>query len=136
MAQAGSPDTSSGKGPGDIDFEIGFYEAILKRLPDSIDVLMALGDDYTQRGLFEKGLGVDEALCRLRDNDPIVRYNLACSYSLLGKVDQAIATLREAIALGYRDSTHLQRDPDLDRIRRDPRYTALLNEILHQQMTS
>jgi tetratricopeptide (TPR) repeat protein len=120
----------------DLDFEIAFYERILRRLPDSIDVLMALGNDYTERGLVEKGLAVDERLCRLRASDPIVRYNLACSYSLMGKVDEALTTLEQAVALGYRDCTHLQRDPDLDHIRRDPRYTAILERVQREQMTA
>ena len=120
----------------DLAFEIAFYERILKRLPDSVDVLMALGDNYTRCGLIEKGLTVDESLCRLRATDPIVHYNLACSYSLLGRTDEAIQTLEQAVTLGYHDFAHLQRDPDLDGIRRDPRYLALVDRVLRQHLTS
>ena len=120
----------------DLDFEIIFYERILKQVPDSIDILMALGNNYTQRGLVEKGLSVDERLCRLRASDPIVRYNLACTYSLLGRVDDAIQTLEQSVSLGYRDCTHLQRDPDLEGIRRDPRYLALVDRVQRQQPAS
>jgi tetratricopeptide (TPR) repeat protein len=128
----------SGKGQGgeDLDFEIGFYERILKRLPDSLDVLMALGNDYTERGLHEKGVKVDERLCDLRPTDPVVHYNLACSYSLVGQVDQAIAMLEHAVTLGYHDCAYLQRDPDLDTIRRDPRYQALVERVTREQMTA
>ncbi|HUT33816.1 MAG TPA: hypothetical protein VNE39_10065 [Planctomycetota bacterium] len=120
----------------DLDFEIAFFERILRRLPESVDVLMALGNNYTERGQFEKGLGIDERLCHLRPGDPIVHYNLACSYAIVGKVDQAIETLEHAVALGYHDSGYLQRDPDLDGIRRDPRYLALLDRVQRQQMTT
>lgn len=118
----------------DLDFEIAFFERILKRLPNSQDVLMALGNDYTERGLFEKGLAIDERLCRLRPADPIVHYNLACSYALVGKVDQAIATLEAAIELGYHDSSYIQHDPDLDGIRRDPRFLALIERVRSEEV--
>jgi tetratricopeptide (TPR) repeat protein len=119
-----------------LDFEIAFYEGILARLPDSQDVLMALGNDYTQRGLFAKGLTVDQRLCELRDGDPIAHYNLACSFSLLGRLDEALAALKQAVAYGYRDFEYVQQDPDLANLRADPRYLALLDDVLRDKLTS
>jgi tetratricopeptide (TPR) repeat protein len=125
----------SGEGE-DLDFEIAFYEGIVERLPDSIDVLMALGNDYTRSGCFEKGLHVDERLCELRTRDPIVHYNLACSYSLLGHAVKAVEALQKAIAYGYRDFVHLQRDPDLEPIRKDPAYLALVKRVRQHELRS
>lgn len=119
----------------DLDFEIAFYEQILERLPDSIDVLMALGNDYTQCGFHEKGLAVDQRLCQLRQGDPIIHYNLACSCSLLGQVDKALDALEHAIAFGYQDLDYMQRDPDLEKVRHDPRYLALMERALRKQLT-
>ncbi len=132
----GAPPPRKRQSNEDLDFEIAFYERILKRLPNSVDVLMALGNDYTERGLYEKGLRIDERLCRLRPTDPVVHYNLACSYALVGKVDQAIQTLERAIALGYHDCTYLEHDPDLEGIRRDPRFQALLGRVMRQQVNA
>lgn len=129
-----APATRKRTSTDDLDFEIAFFERILKRLPDSVDVLMALGNDYTERGLHEKSLPVDERLCRLRPTDPIIHYNLACSYALVGRVDQAIETLEHAIGLGYHDCHYLQRDPDLEGIRRDPRFQALLGRVMREQV--
>jgi len=120
----------------DLDFEISFYEEILQRLPDSVDVLMALGNDYTRRGLIEKGLNVDQRLCQLRQSDPIIHYNLACSCSLLGQADEALDALTHAIEFGYRDLEYMQQDPDLENVRQDPRYLVLLEHALRQQLTS
>jgi len=113
----------------DLDFEIEFYERIIERSPECVEVLMALGDDYTKAGRYREGLEVDLKLAKLRTHDPVVHYNLACSHSLLGQIDEALAALRRAIELGYRDFNHLQRDPDLENLRRDPKYLALLEEI-------
>jgi len=127
---------SEGEDDEDMGFEIAFYEGILERNPNSVDVLMALGNNYTRSGLYEKGLAIDRRLCGLRANDPGVHYNLACSYALLGDVDRAIETLGRAVVLGYRDFAHLQRDPDLEVVRGDPRYLALLERLLRQELRS
>jgi tetratricopeptide (TPR) repeat protein len=120
----------------DLDFEIAFFEGIIERLPDSVDVLMALGNNYTRCGLLEKGLFVDERLCQLRLRDPIVHYNLACSYSLMGRSAKAVEALQKAIAYGYHDFVHMQRDPDLEGIRKEPAYLALVDRVRRQEARS
>ncbi len=110
----------------DLDFEISFYEDILKTKPDLVDALIVLGDAYTQKGLYGQGLGVDLRLSRLRPKDATVHYNLACDYSLLKRTDEAVATLEKAVRLGYRAFDYMSKDPDLGHIRNDVRYTALV----------
>ena len=74
----------------DIDFEIAFYENILKDTPNFIEALSAIGDLYTRAGLWQKGLEVDIKLSHLRPEDAIVFYNLACSYALLNQTRAAL----------------------------------------------
>jgi len=119
-----------------LDFEIAFYEGIIERLPDAADALMALGNDYTRRGLLKKGLAVDERLCLLRDKDPIVRYNLACTYSLLSRLDDAFDALAAAVDMGYDDFGYMQKDPDLDNVRDDARYVVFLEQAIGSKFTS
>jgi tetratricopeptide (TPR) repeat protein len=104
----------------DLDVKIQFMEGIVRRDPDYIEALQLLGDHYTQRGKFEQGLKVDEQLSRLEPRNPLVFYNLACSYSLTGEVDMAAGALDKALALGYRDFKWLARDPDLRTLRKHP----------------
>ncbi|MBL7222463.1 MAG: hypothetical protein ISS72_01290 [Candidatus Brocadiae bacterium] len=120
----------------DLDFEIDFYKSVLDQVPDCVDVLMALSNGYTRQGQFAEGLSIDERLCVLRSNDPIVRYNLACSHSLLGQYELSIEALRQAVVLGYSDVGFLQKDPDLEGLRTDPRYATLLEQLLGQQPAS
>ncbi len=112
-----------------LDFEIAFYEKLLTAYPDFIDVLLPLGDAYTKRHLYDKGLQVDLRLAQLRKDDPLSWYNLACSYSLLSRIDEAFESMQRAIALGYRDVQYLQKDPDLINIRRTPKYRQLLESF-------
>jgi tetratricopeptide (TPR) repeat protein len=108
--------------------EISFYEKLIKEKPDYVDALTALGDAYTKKGRYYDGLRVDQKLTKLKPHDPIVYYNLACSYSLLKMVRLSLISLRKALILGYADFTFMNKDPDLAFVRRDPRYKKLLSE--------
>jgi len=55
-----------------------------------------------------------------------VVYNLACGYSLLGDRARAVSFLQQALAVGYRDYYHVMEDADLDNVRRDKDFLALL----------
>lgn len=114
------------------DFELGFFAGILERHPDYSDALRAHGNNLTAKGYFVEGLNVDKRLISLRPSDPLAHYNLACSYALLKKPDHAILALRRAIELGYRDFKYIREDRDLDSLRSDPRFRALLREFSHQ----
>ena len=87
----------------DLDTKIGFIEGLVRRDPNYVEALQMLGDHYTQRGRISEGLKVDERLARLEPLNPLVFYNLACSYSLSGELDQAVDALEKALQLGYRD---------------------------------
>lgn len=106
----------------DIDFEIQFIEGVLKEKPDFIQALVALGDLYTKRGFFDKGLEIDKQLARLRPSDPTILYNLACSYSLVNNVDKSLEVIKMAIGYGYNDYGYLENDSDLDNLRQDGRF--------------
>jgi len=57
---------------------------------------------------------------------PGALYNLACTRALLGRNDDAIAALRAAIAAGWLDAKHSQRDPDLQNLRGLPVWAELI----------
>ncbi|MBI5149841.1 MAG: hypothetical protein HZA28_03615 [Candidatus Omnitrophica bacterium] len=112
-----------------LDFEIRFYEGILRRSPGFIEALSALGDLYTRTGLHEQGLRLDERLYQLRPNDPIVLYNLACSYSLVNDRDKAFRAIKQAIHCGYDDFDHLARDSDLHNLLNDRRFARYFERL-------
>ncbi len=111
------------------DFEIRFYEELVKDNPGFIQAWMCLGDAYTKKGFFEEGLKVDLHLSKVKPKDPIVYYNLACSYSLLGNIPQALRALKKAIVLGYNDFSYLKKDKDLENLRKDRRFWEFMDKI-------
>jgi len=113
----------------DLDTKIGFIEGLVRRDPNYVEALQMLGDHYTQRGRISEGLKVDERLARLEPSNPMVFYNLACSYSLSGEMDHAVDALEKALQLGYRDFDWLARDPDLKKLRSHVAFDDLKNKI-------
>jgi tetratricopeptide (TPR) repeat protein len=108
-----------------LDLEIVFLEGIVRRDPAYVEALQILGDDYTRRGRYVEGLNIDQRLTRLRPEDAVVHYNLACSYSLTDQIDLAFQALHAAIGFGYRDLTAMDRDPDLDNVRQHADYKKI-----------
>ena len=113
----------------DLDIKIGFIEGLVRRDPNYVEALQILGDHYTQRGRISEGLKVDERLARLEPSNPMVFYNLACSYSLSDEMDHAVDALEKALQLGYRDFDWLARDPDLKKLRSHVAFDDLKNKI-------
>ena len=110
----------------DIDFEIQFYEGVLKHKSDFVMALIALGDLYTKKGLYEQGLMVDQQLVLLRPNDPVIQYNLACSYSRMQKIDEAFAAMKHAVESGYDSWDFLEKDADLANLLQDAEFQRYL----------
>lgn len=108
-------------------FDIRLLEDVLARVGEDREVLQHLGHLYTQAKRYRDGLAVDQRLVTLKPRDPIAHYNLACSLTLLKQNTPAVAALRKAIELGYRDFEHMQKDPDLESLRTDPRWADLVN---------
>ena len=107
------------------NFDIAFYEGIVKRRPNYIEALGPLAEAYTRKGLYKKGLEIDRRLSRLCQDNPVVFYNLACSYALVGQTKAALRSLKKAIRLGYDDFDHMKKDADLKPLEGDPAFEKL-----------
>lgn len=111
----------------DHEFEIGFFESVLKRDPAYTDVIEILGGLYTKHGRVADGLRMDRKLVRLLPSDATAHYNLACSLALVKRKAEALRSLRQAVELGYRDFDWMQQDPDLEGLKNHPLFIALLD---------
>jgi len=116
----------------DHEFEIKFFETVLKRDPSYADVVEILGGLYTKHGRIADGLRMDRRLVRLLPSNPTAHYNLACSLALVKRKADALRSLRQAVELGYRDFDWMQQDPDLDGLKNPPEFIALLDQLKPQ----
>ena len=79
----------------------------------------ALGE--TERGL----RGAERALV-LDPEDPLTLYNLGCFYVLQDDVDKAVDCLERSVQHGFGHKDWIQHDPDLNPLRTQPRFQALV----------
>lgn len=61
-------------------------------------------------------------------DDNGIYYDKACLLSLMGKISDAIAALRTSLENGYRNFVHIENDDDLDSLRENADYIALIKE--------
>jgi TolB-like protein/tetratricopeptide (TPR) repeat protein/tRNA A-37 threonylcarbamoyl transferase component Bud32 len=74
----------------------------------------------------EEGLRWAERARAIDPDDPGVLYNVACLYALEGKADDAISCLGQAFQAGFGAREWIAQDPDLESLRGDPRFQALV----------
>jgi predicted Zn-dependent protease len=116
---------AAGSEQSQLDFDIEFFQRVLERQPDFVDVLRCQGQLLTRKGLHARALEVDRRLVELRPGDGVAHYNLACSLALGRRPGEAIAELERAFENGYDDFEYLEADSDLASIRDLPAYAEL-----------
>ena len=114
-------------------FQRRFFEAVVSHDPTHLDALVQLGDIYTRQGQYEKGLEIDSRLTELCPDEPNFHYNLACSFSVLGRCDESLNALALAVRLGYDDLDSLQRDEDLKNLRRTASFRRFIAKLSREQ---
>ncbi len=111
------------------EFEISFFESVLKKDPKHVEVIELLGGLYTNAGRIDDGLKMDRRLARLCPENPVVHYNLACSLAIKRRNKDALDALNKAVELGYNDIQWLVEDPDLENLRNYPAFQRLIRRL-------
>jgi hypothetical protein len=113
----------------DPGFEIAFFESVLKRDPKYAEVVGILGGLYTKMGRVADGLRMDRKMVRLQPGNSTAHYNLACSLALCRRKQAALRSLRRAVEFGYKDFEWMNQDPDLEILKEEPAFVALLGQL-------
>ena len=111
------------------DFEIEFFESVLKQDKKDPVIIEILAAFYTKMGRIDDGLRMDRKLLRLQPDNPFAYYNLACSLALKHRWTDSVNALRQAIQKGYDDFKWMQQDPDLSKLRQRPIFIKMLREL-------
>ena len=61
--------------------------------------------------------------------DPMLLYNVACLYSVLGRTEDCLTALEQAVNKGWGDKAWLEHDSDFDAVRQELRYLALVRAM-------
>jgi Flp pilus assembly protein TadD len=116
----------------DPEFEIRFFESVLRRNASDATVIELLGGLYTRQGRIADGLRMDRRLVKLQPGNATAHYNLACSLALSKRNRDALRELEAAVQLGYSDFDWMQQDPDLEALKHHPKFQAMLRTLKPQ----
>ncbi|MFT7630005.1 MAG: serine/threonine protein kinase/tetratricopeptide (TPR) repeat protein [Mariniblastus sp.] len=105
------------------------YQALLEFDPKSSDAILHMGYVIHSQGRHEEAYPWHEQATQTKGTAGLGYYNMACVHSLKKEVDQAIKHLELAIENGFAQSDHMKRDSDLDNIRKDDRFQAILKSL-------
>ena len=103
----------------------------------SIEITMKLGAAYHRWGkpeeakrFFDRALKAFDQQVAKGADDPYTRYYIGCLLAMRGEVDRAFDVLKRVHkSLPALTAARLRRDPDVENLREDPRFTVLLEAV-------
>ena len=104
-------------------------EGSLELNPDDARAANLAAGVYASLGESEPAIKYAERSLAIDPEDPMLLYNVACMYASLGRHDQAISCLERSVDKGFGHKEWIDNDPDLDAIRDNPRYQAIVDAI-------
>jgi len=94
--------------------------------PDDARARIFYASSLAKLGRKDEAIREGAMAVELSPGDPMMLYNCACLYATLREIEQALAALERAVAGGYENFRWLAHDPDLDVLRSEPRFLALI----------
>jgi ankyrin repeat protein len=88
-----------------------------------------LGMDALENRRLDEAISAFKRCLEVKPDDELCAYNLACAYSLKRDVRTALDWLTRSIEWGFDDVAHMQKDTDLDNLRGEARYVALVRKM-------
>jgi tetratricopeptide (TPR) repeat protein len=104
-------------------------EKHLEMHPDDARAVYFGSSVLADLGQRERALEWIQRALQIDPEDPSILYNVACSYALLGEDEKAIDCLEKSITHGALFRQWAEHDSDLDSVRSNPRFQALLKTI-------
>ena len=80
-------------------------------------------------GQRERGLEWAERAREAEPEEAVVLYNVGCVYARVNEIEKAIDCIDEAVTFGIGEPAWIQHDPDLDPLRQNPRFMAILERL-------
>jgi TolB-like protein/cytochrome c-type biogenesis protein CcmH/NrfG len=104
-------------------------EARLSADPDDSRALQLGTVQAAKLGDFARSRELGEHLLRLRPDSFASLYNAACAWTVMADRDRALELIDRAVMHGRGNLGWIEHDPDLDSLRGDPRFEAIVDRL-------
>jgi adenylate cyclase len=108
---------------------LGTLEQHIRLNPHDTRALYIGAQNLWHVGEQKKSIELAEQALGQGQDEPMVLYNVACLYTTQGNLQRALDLLEEAVRLGFGDRAWMETDSDLEPLRAEPRFQALLAGI-------
>ncbi len=105
------------------------FRKICESNPKDGDAWHMLGYSLHASGKLDEALPIHKKAAEFPSSAPASTYNIACVHALQGRTDDAFVSLEKAIELGFGDDDLLATDKDLESLRKDERFTKLVQNL-------
>jgi len=109
------------------------FQDYVRRNPASGRAWFSLGYALHFSSRHDEAVGAFEKAASLGFRTSTATYNVACANAMLNRTDAAMAALETAVDSGNIHYGQLEGDDDLDNLREDPRFQALLDKLEAEQ---
>lgn len=103
-----------------------FYPSYLMHHPDDSRAHQFYAFTLKRLGRLEEAKNEMHKGIEQNPNDPIIIYNAACFYAIIGEKTMALETLKRAIDVGFKNYEYLKHDPDLNCLQHEKEFVALM----------
>jgi tetratricopeptide (TPR) repeat protein len=117
---------------GNFEEAIKNYKMALRHNKDFEESYINISTAYLSTKQFDLALKYLNILKSINPSHPLLHYNFACYYSLLGKTAMGMEALKEAIQKGFGDQKMLKSDPDMENLRQNHQFGELLKSFKTQ----
>ena len=104
-------------------------EEHLRLRPDDARALYMGANGLVALGETPRGLEWADRALALDPEDAMLLYNIGCIRAMAGSVDGALDCLERSVRAGMRNRGWLEHDSNLDAVRSDPRFEALMRSL-------
>ncbi len=104
-------------------------EEHLERHPDDSRACIMAANAYANLQDADRSAHFAARAIAMDPEDPMLLYNVACLYGVLGRADDCLTALEQAVNKGWGDKAWLEHDSDFDTVRNQPRYLALIRAM-------
>lgn len=96
---------------------------------DNLHALLALGWCYKRIGRLDLAIDTLESALAVEPGEPLLRYNLACYFSLAGNKNRALRYLSQTLSIAPDYRRLIDDEPDFNSLRQDPDFQSLCRKV-------